>query len=265
MRMREEKNLRQLRQEIEAVDHQLLALWQRRLQIAKQIGVYKKQRNLPVHDPEREAAHWQNWLDLAQPQGAAEQLPLADWFQALLYASKAVQGEPCRAGHIYLIGLPGSGKSTVGAVLAEQLGRPFADLDVLIAGIGGHRITEIFAEEGETAFRNLETAVLRLLAHHSREMVIACGGGTILREENRSLLKHSGRVVLLQRDLQQCAQALAAGDRPLAANLADLEQLWQNRQGRYMAAADDQFINDGPVEQVAAALAARLSQSEGEI
>ena len=98
--------------------------------------------------------------------------------------------------HLFLIGYRGSGKTSVGAVVAARLGRPFFDADVVLETDAGRTIRDIFAAEGEAGFRHRETATLRKLAA-GEPAVIATGGGAILRPHNRELLRASGFVVWL--------------------------------------------------------------------
>jgi shikimate kinase len=97
---------------------------------------------------------------------------------------------------IFLIGLPGSGKTTVGELLAERLGWSFADLDDLIVRAAGASVAEIFAREGEEGFRRRETEAVRAAAA-GRRQVVATGGGAACREENLALMLAAGRVVAL--------------------------------------------------------------------
>ena len=90
--------------------------------------------------------------------------------------------------HLVLVGLMGSGKSSAGRRLAEQLKRPFVDTDHRIERRAGRTIREIFATDGEDAFRAIETAVLREELSAAEPAVIATGGGIVTREENRRLL-----------------------------------------------------------------------------
>lgn len=99
--------------------------------------------------------------------------------------------------HIFLIGFMGAGKSTVGRMLAARLRLPFVDLDVRIVEGAGREIVEIFDAEGEQGFRYRESGALAALAHEPSS-VIACGGGIVLADENRRLLKETGRVVYLK-------------------------------------------------------------------
>ena len=152
--------------------------------------------------------------------------------------------------NILLIGMPGSGKSTLGTLLAEKLGRRFADLDAEIVKAAGRPIPAIFAEEGEAVFRNYETAALRELSKQS-SLVVATGGGAVIREENRRLFRENSSVLLLRRPLS----ALAKDGRPLSA-AHSAEELWNARREFYESAAEGSVeVSDDPNETLSRALA----------
>jgi shikimate kinase len=122
---------------------------------------------------------------------------------------------------IWIIGAPGSGKTTVGRRLACRLGRPFADLDRLIEADAGRPIAEIFADEGEAVFRRLESAALaRVLDRAGPAAVVACGGGIVGRKANRERLAATGVTLWLDVPApvarQRCARQAPA--RPLLAD-----------------------------------------------
>jgi shikimate kinase len=98
--------------------------------------------------------------------------------------------------NIVLIGFMGSGKSSIGRIVAGRMGFQFMDTDTLVAQRVGKDIPAIFAEQGEEGFRDLETATIESLAHLSR-CVISTGGGAVLRERNREFLRELGFVVCL--------------------------------------------------------------------
>ncbi|MBQ5970738.1 MAG: AAA family ATPase [Clostridia bacterium] len=135
--------------------------------------------------------------------------------------------------NIVLIGMPGCGKSTVAAALAKRLDRPAVDTDVLVEATDGRSIPAIFAEDGEAAFRNKETAAARQLGAELGQ-VIATGGGCMMRAENRDALRQNGFVVWLRRPLEQ----LARNGRPLSVDAAALKAMYSQRKGVYEAASD---------------------------
>lgn len=140
--------------------------------------------------------------------------------------------------NIILIGMPGCGKSTVGIELANRLGRKFVDADQYLVEKVGRSIPEIFAANGESFFRQVETDVLSELGKASG-LVIATGGGCVTRSENYPLLHQNGSIVWLQRSLA----VLPTEGRPLsqAQNLADM---YRKRQPLYAAFSDYTVVND---------------------
>jgi shikimate kinase len=122
---------------------------------------------------------------------------------------------------IFLIGFMGSGKTTVGGVLADRLGWSFADLDDLIVRSAGLTVAEIFAREGEEGFRRRETAAVRAAAA-GRRSVVATGGGAACREENLALMLSSGRVVALTVSAAEAVRRTGSrSGRPLLDGSAD--------------------------------------------
>jgi 3-dehydroquinate synthase len=146
-------------------------------------------------------------------------------------------------GHIFLTGLSGAGKTTVGRLVASVLGWPFIDTDDLIAWRMGCPVGQVLSEHGETRFRQLEAEALAAAASE-QETVIATGGGTIIAETNRALMRQTGLTVYLrtsvacawQRLDNQMRQAEGAPLRPLLAGgngQQKLEGLLQARKGWY--------------------------------
>jgi len=123
--------------------------------------------------------------------------------------------------NVYLIGMMGAGKSTCGQLLAQRLNYKFFDTDQILTQATGLTIRELF-EQGEDAFRSLETQVLRELAPCTR-VVVATGGGAVLRRENWSYL-HAGVVVWLDVPLPTLLERTARDpqERPLQSRLAEL-------------------------------------------
>jgi shikimate kinase len=150
-----------------------------------------------------------------------------------------------RAGprrHLALIGLSGTGKSTVAPLLAERFGRVSADVDRLVeARCGGSTVAEVFAERGEAAFRALESEVLaEVLA--GPDSVVATGGGAVLDPRNRELLAREATVVWLRADLDVLVERLrrTAEARPLLADdpATTLRRLAVEREPLYREVAD---------------------------
>lgn len=110
--------------------------------------------------------------------------------------------------HIALVGLPGCGKSTIGRYLAKRWSIPFVDVDVAIEEHIGCTIREFFAKEGEPKFRDVEQEVLARLVSSPQKMVVATGGGAVLRPENRQLLIAYAQVVYLSASPHEIAKRL---------------------------------------------------------
>ena len=149
--------------------------------------------------------------------------------------------------NIVLSGMPGVGKSTVGKCLAEVLKREFFDLDEEIVRVAGCPISDIFANEGEAAFRNLETRVLGEVLSHKKNIVLATGGGAILRDENVDLLHRNGKIYFIDRPL---AALLPTPDRPLASSAEDIRRRYEERYALYCATADCRIDGDGSIDEV---------------
>lgn len=148
---------------------------------------------------------------------------------------------------IALIGMPGCGKSSIGQLLAEMTGRAFIDVDELIVRMAGKPIPEIFAQEGETAFRALETQALAAAAKESRA-VIATGGGVVTQERNRDILRRNCTIVLIERNLS----ALPIAGRPLSQGRG-VEEIYRERKPLYDAWCDARYTNTS-IEQTALAI-----------
>jgi len=147
--------------------------------------------------------------------------------------------------NICLIGMPGSGKSTVGALLAQQTGRIFVDADAAVEAHAGMPVSEIFRLEGVAGFRRWESEVLAELGKRS-SLVIATGGGCVTREENYRSLHQNGRIVFMERALD----FLATEGRPLSQG-ADLTDMYQVRLPLYRRFADLTIQNDAAPQVVA--------------
>ncbi len=166
-----------------------------------------------------------------------------------------------------LIGYRGSGKSTVARLLAAAWGWPWRDADEAVESLAGKSIAQIFAEQGEESFRELESRVLRELVREQR-LVLAAGGGAVLRRENRALLRAAGKVAWLRADaatllLRLRADAATAARRPPLTRLAaedEVAALLAEREPLYRACADVVVETAGKSpQQVAAEVAERLA------
>jgi shikimate kinase len=164
---------------------------------------------------------------------------------------------------IFLTGLRGSGKSSVGALLAAALGLDFDDTDALVTGEAGKSVAAIVAEEGWEGFRRRESLALEAAARPGR--VVATGGGMVLSAQNRALMRARGVVIYLAAPPATLVQRLygegdaedAPGQRPSLTGkppLEEMEAVFREREALYLAAAHHQVDATPPAHEVAEAI-----------
>lgn len=158
--------------------------------------------------------------------------------------------------NLVLIGMPGCGKSTVGALLAEKTGKRFVDTDKVIEETAGISIPEIFATFGEEHFRKLEADVLRRLGMESG-LVIATGGGCVTVPENYPALHQNGTIIWLKRDIHK----LPLEGRPLS-HRDSLQKMYAQREPLYQAFADMVVDNNGCPDDAAAQILSILNKGD---
>lgn len=149
--------------------------------------------------------------------------------------------------NIVLIGMPASGKTSVGKALAEGLGKTFVDTDDLIVESECRAIPQIFADLGEASFRQIEKNVIYNISK-TNDRIIATGGGAVLNKENIDNLKGNGRIYFINRPLDLL---ITTDDRPLSSNRADLEKRYNERYDLYTNYADVMIDGSGSVADVA--------------
>lgn len=149
--------------------------------------------------------------------------------------------------NIVLTGMPSSGKTTVGKIIAEKTGRSFYDIDDEIVKTAGMDIPAIFSEKGEEYFRNLESAEAKRLSTLNG-CVISCGGGTVLRQENVFALKQNGVVFFIDRPLEKL---MPTADRPLSSDRIAIEKRYNERIDIYKSTCDMRITADESAEKIA--------------
>ena len=150
--------------------------------------------------------------------------------------------------NIFLIGFMGSGKSTIARLLSERMGVTQVEMDEVIVQEQGMPITEIFEKYGEEHFRDIEADLVRRLQAQDG-VVVSCGGGAVLREENRRIMKESGVIVWLAADPETILERVKhSSERPVLngnMNLEYITGLMEKRRACYEAAADFVVSTDG--------------------
>lgn len=152
--------------------------------------------------------------------------------------------------HLALVGLMGAGKTTVGRLCAARLERPFVDTDQLVETTTGCTVAEIFEQEGEAKFRELERSAVADACASPTPLVIACGGGAVLDPRSRTLLRKTSVVVWLRAAPAELGERVGTdGERPLlrgeGGTVAALERLTALRVFAYEATADIPVETDG--------------------
>lgn len=206
--------------------------------------IYNPARTKLLLDAENKGIVAKNglWMLVAQAKESAEWFTgtkIADSQISYIYNLLQKQME-----NIILIGMPGSGKSTIGSLLSQQLSRTFVDADSAIVEKAGISIPEIFTKGGETAFRAIETDVLSEICKGSN-LVIATGGGCVTRPENYPLLHQNGRIIWIKRDIS----SLPTDGRPLSQS-NKLEEMYKIREPLYCSFADFAIENNTSPKEV---------------
>lgn len=150
--------------------------------------------------------------------------------------------------NLMLIGFMGTGKSTIAAKLKEALKVEQIEMDALIAEEAGMSIPDIFEKFGEAHFRDLETEMLRKF-REKKPVVVSCGGGAVLRDENIEIMKGQGKIILLTATPETIYERVKnSNDRPVLngnMNVAYISELMEKRRARYEMAADIVITTDG--------------------
>ncbi len=208
--------------------------------------IYNPARTRLLMQAEKRGLKTENglWMLVAQAKESSE------WFTGSTISGDAI-GDIHRSlrrqmENIILIGMPGCGKTTIGRILARELGKKFVDIDYEITQAAGCDIPTIFTCEGENGFRRWETSVLADVCKGSG-LVISTGGGCVTREENYPLLHQNGNIIWVKRDIQ----ALPTKGRPLS-KAHDLAAMYAVRQPLYQKFCDTAMENNGTLEQAVA-------------
>lgn len=245
------RDLNELRKEIDVIDTELLKLLEKRFELTDEIGCYKAENRLKIFDGAREAQKLQAiYSDYSESRYRDK---FCGVFKALMNESKISQSQKIYGKNtVFLIGMPGCGKTTVGKILSDMLFAEHLDLDAEFKNLFRATPSMFINQMGEQKFRLSEALVLKLVIDrinnlHNRfenaGFVISCGGGIVVRPENIETLKANGSIVYIKRKLEE----LDNSDRPLS-QTKGIAQLYEERKNLYESCADISVDNNDPTE-----------------
>jgi len=231
--------LDEIRKELDKCDDKIIRALEMRMSVVEQIISYKKEKGLPILQPKKELEQKNSLLEKVSDNPYKDEI--LDIYTYIIKNSRKIQAKALFTYNIMLIGFMGCGKTVVSECLSSLLEMESIEMDALIVEKEKKSIPEIFSEYGEAYFRNLESNTLLELQKRSR-IIVSCGGGVVLRDENVELMKKRGRVVLLTASPETVLERLKdTTDRPLLNNNMNVEyiaELMAKRDAKYKNAAD---------------------------
>lgn len=236
------------RSELDRIDDAIVKLFSERMNVVERIADYKRKNHLDALDPDRERIMLER-LSAEVPEDRRD--AVLALYEAILSISKAQQR--MTNTNIVLIGMPGSGKTSVARHLSLLLSRPIASTDEAVEARIGMPIEALFRTEGEAAFRAVETEIVKELSSVWGS-IIATGGGTVLSEENRKVLRQNSRIYYIRRPLD----TLGTTGRPLSQGEGALDRLYAQRHTLYEEFCDVQLDGDDDFSVTAERIAAEF-------
>ena len=257
-------DLEMYREQLALCDDKIIDALMERNAIIEKIMAYKEEYGMPILQPQQER---KQKVRLEQKlEHNKYQDEIYDVFQRILKNSKRIQARKLFDYNIVLIGFMGAGKTTVSDYLSTMFDMDIIEMDQEITDREEMSIPDIFATYGEEYFRDLETSLLVELQDR-KNVIISCGGGTALRENNVAEMKKNGRVVLLTASPETIYERVKdSDDRPVLKgrkNVDGIAELMEQRREKYEAAADIVVQTDHKtVLQICEELVRRLSEME---
>lgn len=257
-------DLEMYREQLALCDDKIIDALMERNAIIEKIMAYKEEYGMPILQPQQER---KQKVRLEQKlEHNKYQDEIYDVFQRILKNSKRIQARKLFDYNIVLIGFMGAGKTTVSDYLSTMFDMDIIEMDQEITDREEMSIPDIFATYGEEYFRDLETSLLVELQDR-KNVIISCGGGTALRENNVAEMKKNGRVVLLTASPETIYERVKdSDDRPVLKgrkNVDGIAELMEQRREKYEEAADIVVQTDHKtVLQVCEELVQRLSEME---
>ena len=259
---RMDDRIEEIRKKIGVCDDIIIKQLVDRMECIQEIIAYKKQNGIPILQPEQEKKQEDNLKQKLGDNVFEEEI--LNIFKYIVKNSRKIQAKALFNYNIFLIGFMGAGKSTIAKELKRQLEMNYVEMDQLIVDKQGMSISEIFAEYGEVYFRNLECNTLIEL-QKSKQTIVSCGGGVVVREDNKDHMKKHGRVVLLTATPETVYNRVKdSTERPILndhMNVDFIVGLQEKRRALYEAAADVTVATDGKnPEEICREIVEKLTQ-----
>ena len=222
----------ELRRRLDDIDGQMMRLLESRLDVSKRIAEYKRINELPICDKARECAVLKSRINMLENRDYESSGRIMA--QTLIELSKIEQK---KAYNLYLIGMPGAGKSAALEPLARMLSRDTMDTDAEVMRVSGMDIDTIFQRLGEDGFRRIESRIIFDAARRGG-LVVATGGGAVTSKENINIMRYSGYIVFLDRSISRLIK-IDTENRPLIKGGDDrIIRLYRKRKPLYRKYAD---------------------------
>jgi shikimate kinase len=223
-------NLDEIRLNIDKINEEMLKLFKQRMELSRQVVLYKSENKIPILNKQREQEIIARY---------SEGDPFtAQFFEYLMQISRNWQTKIRLSKNIILIGMMGSGKTTIGRLLAKKLVLPLIDTDDEIEKEANMSINDIFKKQGEEAFRLLESLKIKE-ASEKPPAIISTGGGVILNDKNMKILKEKGIIFFLNRSVKAIEADIELKSRPLLQKGVDMvSKIYKERLPLYQKYAD---------------------------
>ena len=208
-------DLDKIRIEINKCDEAIQENLAKRFLLVEEVAKYKRENKISIFDQRRE----RKIIETIANKDINNAVEISEVYNEILKISRKFQSNILLNSNIFLVGFMGSGKTTVGNTLAEITGLKFIDLDEIIEKEEDMKIKDIFSNKGEKKFREMETETLKI-ATKEKKAIISCGGGIILKEENRKIINNAGITIFLNGDIKEMMSRVGNDEnRPVLKNL----------------------------------------------
>ena len=251
--------IKEARKNIDEIDAILVENYKKRLELVGVIGKYKDEHQLPINDEARDKEIVHIHVDCCEDSRLKPYVE--SYIQAVIDMSNEYLREHMHQ-HIFLIGMPGAGKTTVGKALANELHRDFYDLDAKIQEKTGKSIQNIIIYDGEEVFRQYEYDAIRELIH-SKPSVIATGGGTVMSEKTVQMIRNNSLVFFVNPDVTHILDDLDLEIRPLVKESIEyIFRLYEERYPLYESVSHIKIGNENSIADTVQAIIEALPNSE---